>query len=122
MRSKTAMAVMGAYILAAAPMARAAEHQFSGDVSRLDATAKTLVVKEDGAKSPKEMTFSLATDAKIMQGAKARSFADLKVGERVKVSYADAGSAHQAKRIDVLGTQTAHAASQPKKAPSGALN
>jgi len=108
MRSKTALAVMGAYILAAAPMARAAEH-FTGDISQLDAKAKTVAVKEHGMKAGKEMTFALAPDAKIMQGAKAKALTDLRVGEQVKVSYANQGATHQAERIDVLPRKSAKA-------------
>jgi hypothetical protein len=49
-----------------------------------------------------EMTFTLATDAKIMAGPKAKNLGDLKVGERVKVSYLDEGKSHRAQRIDVV--------------------
>lgn len=117
MRSRfAAILVSGAFLLAGAPVAvaKTMQHQFSGEVSRTDSTAKTFVVK-DHATSAKEMTFSLAPDAKIMQGAKARSLAELKVGERVKVSYTDEGSKHQAKRVEVLPAKTAKA--PPAKTP-----
>ena len=117
MRCKTALAVTGAYILAAAPMAMAAEHhQVIGEVSRVDASAKTLVIKEHGAKSGKEMTFTLASDAKVLEGYKSKSLADLKVGEQVRVSYADEGSKHEADRINLLPGKTAQAAPMKKKA------
>lgn len=108
MRSKTAAVLVGAaFLLAGAPLAlaKSAAHQFWGEVSHLDSTAKTLAVKPNSGKQ--EMTFTLAPDAKIMQGSKAKSLAELKVGERVKVSYADEGSTHRAQRIEVFAAQTA---------------
>lgn len=112
MRSKIAAVLVGAaFLLAGAPMALAKtdQHQFSGGVTRLDAAAKTLAVKEQGGKTGKEMTFTLAPEAKIMQGSKATSLGALKVGEQVRVTYADQGSTHQAQRIEVLPAQTAKA-------------
>jgi hypothetical protein len=114
MRSKVAaILVGGAFLFAGAPMALAktAEHQFSGVVSHLDSAARTLAVKNHDGGTGKEMKFALASDAKIMQGSQARGLGQLKIGERVKVTYADQGSTHQAKRIDVLPARTARAAS-----------
>jgi hypothetical protein len=105
MRSKTAMAVVGAAMLAAAPMAAMAAEHFTGDISQLDAKAKTLAVKEHG----RTMTFALAPYATIMQGPKARELTDLRVGEQVKVSYANEGATHRAERIDVLQARSAKA-------------
>jgi hypothetical protein len=120
MRSKTAAVLVGtAFLLAGAPLALAkpAQHQFWGQVSQLDSAARTLAVKPNSGKQ--EMTFTLAPDAKIMQGAKARSLADLEVGERVKVSYADEGTAHKAERIEVFAAQakTHPGYTKPKSSP-----
>ena len=107
-----ALLVGGAFLLAGAPMALAktAEHQFSGEVTHVDAAAKTLAVKDPSAKAAKEMTFTLLPETKIMEGPKARHLAELKVGEKVKVSYADQGMTHQAQRIEVAPAKTAKAA------------
>lgn len=120
MRSKiAAILVGGAFLLGGAPMALAktAQHQFWGAVSQLDSTAKTLAVRDHVGTKGKEMTFTLDPGTKIMHGSKARSFSELKIGEQVKVSYSDQGSAHQAKRIEVLPAKTAKALPS-KKTPS----
>jgi len=119
MRSKIVPLLFGAaFLLVAAPMALAKpmEHNFSGEVSHMDSAAKTLTVKEHGGKTGHDMTFTMAPAAKIMQGSKARSLTELEVGERVKVTYSDLGSVHQAQRIEVLAAKTANAkpASKPK--------
>jgi len=108
MRTSAAIFAAAALLLAGAPAAFAASatHQFSGQISQINTVGKTLSVKEKGT-THTEMTFALATDAKIMEGAKATSLGDLKVGEHVKVSYADVGSTHEAQRIDVMHAKTA---------------
>ncbi len=120
MRSEIAAALAGGALLLAAALpavASTAEHQLSGKVSQLDAKAKILAVKkDDSGTTATEVSFTLAPDAKIMAGAKARSLGDLRVGESVKVTYTDQGSTHQAKRIDVLQANTAKAA--PAKSSS----
>lgn len=114
MRSKIAVILVGgAFLLAGAPMALAktAHHLFSGEVTHLDSTAKTVAVKgHSSGKADKEMTFTLGPEAKIVDGIKARKFGELEVGTRVQVSYADEGSAHQAMRIEMLPPRTAKAA------------
>ena len=108
MRISAAILAAAALLFVGAPaaFATAATHQIWGQISHVNTAGKTLAVKEDGT-THKEMTFALANDAKIMSGAKVTSLAELKVGERVKVSYADVGSRHEAQRIDVMHANTA---------------
>lgn len=117
MRTSVAVFTAAAILLAGAPvaLAKATTHQFSGQISRVDTVAKTLVVKNEG-KSRTEMTFAVASDAKIMVGTMSKSLADLKVGEHVKVSYADVGSRHEAHRINVTHAKTAKAKPYPRPA------
>lgn len=123
MRFKTvAMIVGGAFLLVGAPMALAkppappakpVTHLFSGEVTHLDSVAKTVAVKEHDAMTGKVMTFTLATDAKIMRGAAAKTLGDLKVGDQIKVAYADQGMTHKAHRIDLLPAKVAKAKTHP---------
>lgn len=118
MRTSAAILVAAAAILLAgapAAFATSATHQFSGRISKIDTAGKTLAVKEEG-KTQMEMNFALANDAKIMEGYKKTTFGDLKVGERVKVSYADVASKHEARRIEVMHAETATA--KPHQKPS----
>lgn len=104
MHARMAALLVGAAVLfSGAPLALAkpAHHQFSGEVSQIDGAAKTVVVKQK-TKAGDEMTFSVGLDTKIMQGSRAKSLGELEIGERVKLTYADEGPKHVAKRIEVL--------------------
>lgn len=110
MRFKTGAILVGSAFLlagASAALAKSADQHFSGKVKSIDQTEKTLVVSSESGKE--QMTFKLASDAKIMQGTTAESLTALKVGERIKVSYLDEGSRHQANRIDLLSGSVAKA-------------
>lgn len=121
MHSRIAAVLVGgvALFLAGAPMgvANAAGHQLSGEVSQLDATAKTVTVKETRA-SGKEMTFTMAPSVKIMQGSRPKNLGDLEIGTRVTVTYADKGSTHMAKRIEVHPSKTAKDPAKPMTEPA----
>ena len=110
MRSTVAIFAAAALLLvgASAAIAKSATQQFSGQISRIDSVAKTLVVKEEG-NTHTEMTFTVGSYAKIMEGSKATSLGELKVGEHVKVSYADVGSKHEAQRVEAMPAKTAAA-------------
>jgi hypothetical protein len=119
MRFKIAAILVGAtFLLAGAPIALASttEHSFSGEIKSLDWLGETLSLKESAAKNAKEMSFSVAPEATIMRGPKATSLEELKVGEHVKVTYLDKGSAHQAQRIEVLPGKISKAAPARKSA------
>lgn len=112
MRSAFATFAAAALLIAGtsgAALAAGASHEFSGNVSHVNPTAKTLIVRH--ARYPgTEMSFQLAPDAKILSGKKARSLTDLQVGQHVMVSYSDKGRNHEAHRIE-LRTRTAAAKS-----------
>jgi hypothetical protein len=117
MRISVAIFAAAAILLAGAPVALAkdATQQFSGQISQIDTVGKTLAVQQE-SKNPTKMTFAVASDAKIMAGFTAKSLGELKVGEHVKVSYADVGSKHEAQRIEVTSAKTATA--KPYRKPS----
>ena len=119
MRKTMAVLAGAAFLIGGAPMtlAKTDQHEFSGSVIRFNSTAKTLAVQESGAKTGKTMSFTLAPDAKIVQGTQAKSLAELKVGERVKVTYSDKGSAHSAQRVELIAAEPvkSHASSIPPR-------
>ena len=117
MRHTVAVFAAAAFLLAgaSAALAKGATQEFMGQIKRVDTVEKTLVVTK-GGNSAAEMTFAVASDAKIMAGPKTKSLGELWVGEHVKVSYADVGSKHEAQRIYVVPAKTA--AAKPYKKPS----
>lgn len=117
MSFKTAAILVGATFLfgwASAAVEKSTEQHFSGEVRSIDATTKTLMVKAQVGKK-EEMTFSVASDAKIMQSGSAKTLSQVKVGEHVRVAYTTEGSRHEARRIDLFAPRVAKA-----KPPSGA--
>jgi threonine synthase len=94
-------------------MSSQTEHVFSGEVTRLDATAKTLRVRAQSGKKD-EMIFDTPSGVKIMQSGKTKTLSEVKAGERVNVTYTGEGAKHEARRIELLGAQ-AKAASSPSK-------
>lgn len=82
--------------------AAATTHKKAGELVKVDAAAKRLVLKETGkGGKTKEITFSLAEGSKVMKGDHAVSLADLKPGESVTVTFTKEGRARIAQRIDV---------------------
>jgi hypothetical protein len=83
----------------------------SGKIERVDAQANTIVIKQ----GTHEMTFTLASDAKLVQGKKTLQASDLgtDVGKNVKIQYTMSGSTRTASRVEV-----AEAAAKGK-APTG---
>lgn len=112
MRSAFATFAAAALLVAGtsgAALAAGTSHEFSGNVSHVNATAKTLIVRQ--TRYPrKEMSFELAPNAKILWGKHAKTLTDLRVGQHVMVSYSDKGRNHEAHRIE-LRTKTAAAKS-----------
>jgi len=96
--SATLLVFGGASIAAA----KTPSHKLVGEVASVDATAKTLSVTEHPkGPHPKDMKFSLASDAKIMAGASAESLGKLKIGDPVTVTYVTNGGSNTATRIDL---------------------
>jgi hypothetical protein len=114
MRRTSMAATLGMLALAAtsfAAPAKTPESWASGKLERVDPATKAVVVKQ-GAH---EMTFTLTSDAHLVQGKKTLQASDLTsdVGHYVKVRYTMDGSTKLADRIEVAAT--APAAKPPSK-------
>jgi hypothetical protein len=70
-----------------------------GAISSLDAAGASLVVKTKS----KSDTFAVPATAKITSHGKAITFNDLKVGEKVEVTYTAQGSTMTASAVTLLG-------------------
>lgn len=76
--------------------------RFSGTVSAVDPTAQTVTVKA----MVRSKTFHLAADAQIMvEGKSNATLGDLKVGDRVEVTYRDQDNTSVAQRISRTETK-----------------
>lgn len=108
MRKLAPLLMTGALTLlvAGGALAKTSTQKVSGTITKLDASAKTFAVEH----GKQEMRFELASDAKIMSGAKAESLDSLSVGQNVSVTYVDEGSAHRAQRVDLAKAATHKAA------------
>jgi len=113
MRGVTAVILLALIVLSAIPLALASGksselHHLQGEVVSVDATAKSLTVKEtlkDG--KTKEITFTTDTKTKVTIQGKAGQLSDLTAGEAVKVSYHKTGNGHHAVAIaQIAGTAT----------------
>ena len=91
------------FVLALATSAVAAEKTAAktmkawGTVTAVDATAKTVTIKEKSG----DVTFKFADNAKVMASGKTMTFADLKANEHVSVHYTVSGSDKVASEIFV---------------------
>jgi Cu/Ag efflux protein CusF len=77
--------------------AKPMKHEYTGDIKSIDVAKKTLtVLKKEGD----EKTFVVAEKAKIiLKGKEAAELSDLKVGDKVTLSYTEEGGALHAHRI-----------------------
>lgn len=75
---------------------KAKSHQFTGEITAVDAAAKTVTLK-----NKKDETKTFAADAaKVATGDKKEaSLADLKVGDKVVASYVEEGGKNVASKI-----------------------
>jgi len=99
-------AFAAALLTGAAALAGTA-HTVRGEITSLDSSARTLVIKESQAPR-QELRLALTTDAQIVAAGKPGAIGDLKMGESVKVTYADKGAAHEARRVEVMAAKTSH--------------
>ena len=68
----------------------AAKHEvLKGEIAAVDAIGNKLIVKDDKAV---ETTFNVDATAKITSGGKAAKLADLKIGDKVTVTYKNSGA------------------------------
>lgn len=88
----------------------------TGKVGSVDASARTVVVKQ----GTHEMTFALAADATLMQGHTTIQPADLAsdVGRPVKVRYTMNGTTKLADRIEVTAAAKAAGTSSGSRKPA----
>jgi Cu/Ag efflux protein CusF len=77
-------------LLAGVPAMAAPTHMLAmtGQIRKVDATAHTVTVASLPGKKERQMTFHLASDAKIIRNEQTVPVAELKEGERVTVQYA----------------------------------
>jgi len=112
MRWAIAAILLGALVALEAPAARAdAPLAFSGEITSIDRSAKAIVVK--GGEPLRKRKFFLARGAQVTSGGAATSFAELKRGEQVEVTYTESNSHLFARSVSVVsegGTQSASAA------------
>jgi hypothetical protein len=104
MRSTWVILTATLLLLGGAPTAsaKASAHKLSGEVTSIDAAARTLSVSTHPKSAhPEAMKFSLASDAKVMAGPKAEELGHLKVGDPVTVTYVTHGTSHTATRIEL---------------------
>jgi hypothetical protein len=73
-------------------------HRANGDITTMDAASQTFTITH----GKKSWTFKTDNATKVKGLGKAISFADLRVGDNVRVSYTQSGGDNVAARIDVL--------------------
>src|SRR3954453_429739 len=76
-------------------------HRIHGDIASVDATAQTFTVKHGNDTS----TFKTDANTKYKGLGKDITFADLQVGDDVRVSYTENGTDKTAARVDVAHTK-----------------
>ncbi len=73
-------------------------HRMHGAIDSVDSTAQTLTVKHGNESS----TFKTDSSTKFRHGTKTITFADLKAGDDVRVSFTENGTDKTAARVDVM--------------------
>ena len=82
-------------VLVAVPVLAAAVVQFTGTISSIDAAAKTLVVADK--------TVFVTDSTIILKAGETATFADLQVGQTVKVTGKSVSGGIQATKICIMG-------------------
>jgi len=108
MRSKAPVLALAAFLVTGtAALAAPPTFTVRGEITKLDPSARLLVVKE--TRLPREQRrFEISRDAQVVSGTETESLADLRTGESVLVKYTQLGQKHEARRIEIL----------PEKAPA----
>jgi hypothetical protein len=73
-------------------------HRANGDITTMDSASQTFTITH----GKKSWTFKTDNATKVKGLGKTISFADLQVGDNVRVSYTQSGGDNVAARIDVL--------------------
>ena len=95
--------------LAAPHGATSKYHRMHGPIDSVDSTAQTFTVKHNNESS----TFKTDSSTKYKHGTKAITFADLKAGDEVRVSFTESGSDKTAARVDVMKEASTPPATTP---------
>ncbi len=93
-----ACAVVSLAVAAEKKSTKTASHHVTGEVVSVDATAKTITVKE----KDKDNTFTLAENAKVMIHGKAGSLDALKAGDHVSVRYTEKDGSQIAQEVSTM--------------------
>jgi len=110
MRWAIAAFLLGALVVLEAPVARADEPlAFSGEITSVERSSKAIVVK--GGEPVRKRKFFLARGAQVTSGGAPLTFAELKRGERVEITYAKSSSHLFARTVSVVGDGSALTAS-----------
>ena len=79
-------------------------HRTHGDIASIDTVGKTFKVKHGNDTS----TFGVDDSTKFRGAGKEITFADLQVGDDVRVSFTEDGTTKTAARVDVAHTKKPH--------------
>jgi Cu/Ag efflux protein CusF len=114
-RMKKTIAIVAAliFVLAftAASFAAAKVHQVTGEVTAVDAAAKTVTLKHKKG----EVVISVEEKTTIKEGKEKKSLADVKAGDKVTVHYTEADGKMTAKSIAIKGAAKKHEMKHEKK-------
>jgi hypothetical protein len=119
MRTFSLTTTLGILALAVTASAAPAKKETwaSGQIGKVDTAARSVVVKQ----GKHEMTFALAPDATLTQGATTIQLADLAAdtGKPVKIRYTLNGTTKTADKVQVAAAAPAAAAKAAPKAKKG---
>ena len=79
------------------------DHHIHGEVTGVDATARTFTVKETLSNGKVEdVTFAAAAKMKVTIHGKAGKFEEVKAGDSIHVRYVNHGKTHEAREISIV--------------------
>jgi Cu/Ag efflux protein CusF len=95
MKKAVALMVAAVFVLSVFGMALAGAMEMTGEITAIDPASMTMTVKE----GMKETTMSYSDMTPVMEGDNEMSAADLKVGDRVTVTYGEEDGKNMAEKI-----------------------
>jgi len=79
------------------------DHHIKGEVTGVDAAAKTFTVKETLSNhQTKEVTFTAFSKMKVTIHGKPGTFEEVKAGDSIHVRYVNKGQVHEAHEISIV--------------------
>ena len=92
----------------------------TGEITAIDAAAKTVSIKENvKGGTAKDMSFTIADNAKVMVHGKTATLADVKAGDAVTIKHAMKGGKDTAEEIMVAPpAKTSTKSTKPAPAPA----